>query len=167
MRYIFFVIPLLISICCGADTTPQQNVSIPSYLGRWYEQARFENWFEKDMDYVFTDYSADSNNQINVLNFGTTPDGEQKQAKGKAIKVQDGELAVSFVWPYWWFRSPYRILYVNPDYTAAVVSGDGDDYLWLLTRDKCATPRILKKLIKEAQLRGFDTTKLRFTKQRQ
>lgn len=118
------------------------------------------------MEGVYTDYTpgADSSG-IEVLNSGITDDGDFEQARGRAFPTSDGILEVSFVWPYWWFRAPYRILYVDSQYQAALVSGDDDKYLWLLTRDKHPAPSVINKLKQEAQHRGFDTTKLRPTKQ--
>ena len=147
----------------AVNTTPQSHVDLGRYCGRWYEQARYENWFEKDMDQVFTDYGPLNNGRIQVTNYGTDPQGNWHRARGRAEGRGDGELIVSFVWPYWWFHAPYRILYVTPGYEGAVVSGKGEEYLWLLTRDEAASPALLRQLVKEAQSRGFDTTRLRYT----
>ena len=102
---------------------------------------------------------------LNVMNSGRNETGHFKQASGRAFPVKDGILEVSFVWPYWWFGAPYHILYVDKDYQAALVSGDDEDYLWLLTRERNPKPEIIKKLKQEAERRGFDTSKLRFTRQ--
>lgn len=167
---------LLLLPCCAMmaeggepNTTPQQGVNMESYLGRWYEQARYDNYFERGMDNVYTDYSMGKNGSITVMNYGYSADGKQHKAKGVAVTDADkpGEMRVSFVPPYFWFRAPYRILYVNEDYSAALVSGDDDDYLWLLTREKEADVPTLRKLMQEAERRGFDTSKLRQTQQHQ
>ena len=164
---------LLLPCCCMAaagsepNTTPQQDVNMPAYLGRWYEQARYENDFERDMDNVYTDYSMGQNNSITVMNTGYSADGEQHRAKGVAVTEtgSPGEMRVSFVPPYFWFRAPYRILYVDKEYSEALVSGDDEEYLWLLTRDKTPDEAAMRRLMNEAERRGFDTAKLRHTKQ--
>ena len=145
------------------NTTPQPDVNLTRYCGRWYEQARYENWFEQDLDQVYTDYTPLASGSIQILNHGTDPQGRKHKTRGKAVVTSPGQLGVSFVWPYWWFRTPYKILYVSPDYEGALVSGEGSDYLWILTREEDASPLLIKKLKQEAQLRGFDTTKLRRT----
>lgn len=163
-----FILSVLcfIPLCSALDLTPQPGVSLNQYLGRWYEQARYENWFEEDMDGVYTDYTPrDDSSSIEVNNYGITASGNFKQARGRAFSAGNGMLEISFVWPYWWFRAPYRILYVDSQYQAALVSGDDAKYLWLLTRDKHPAPAVINKLKQEAQRRGFDTTKLRPTKQ--
>ena len=123
MRYIF-LFPLLIFYAAFAavNTTPQKNVDLRQYAGRWYEQARYENWFEKDMDEVYTDYMLHKDGTITVKNNGRSIKGKAKQSVGRAFPSSAGEMEVSFVWPYWWFRAPYKILYVSADYSAALVA---------------------------------------------
>ncbi|MBQ5664346.1 MAG: lipocalin family protein [Akkermansia sp.] len=149
----------------GVNTTPQRNVSIEKYLGRWYEQARFENWFEEGLEEVFTDYTAGPDGSINVVNCGKKRNGHQCSSRGRAYPCGAGRLKVSFVPPYGWFKAPYHILYTDPDYQGALVSGDGEEYLWLLTREKTPDSGLLETLRREAQKRGFDTALLRQTRQ--
>lgn len=165
MKKFLSLLMILGSTCTAADTTPQKDVSLTRYQGRWYEQARYENWFEEGMEQVYTDYTPGPNGSINVRNYGKNPEGTQKSSSGRAFPVADGILEVSFVWPYWWFGAPYHILYVDKDYQAALISGDDEDYLWLLTRERNPKPEIIRKLKKEAERRGFDTSRLRFTEQ--
>ena len=148
-----------------ADTTPQHDVSLKKYLGRWYEQARFENWFEAGLDEVFTDYSQGPDNSINVLNCGRNARGLQSTSRGRAYPGRGGRLSVSFVPPYGWFRTPYHILYTDPAYQSALVSGAGEAHLWLLTRQKTPDSALIDALRQEAQKRGFDTSRLRYTRQ--
>lgn len=149
----------------STNTTPQRGVSLPRYLGRWYEQARYENWFESGMEQVFTDYTDGPDNSINVLNCGINRKGRQCTSLGRGFPTGYGRMEVSFVPPFWWFRAPYHILYVDEDYQNALVSGNGGEFLWLLTRQRHAADDTIGLLLREAQLRGFDTSKLRFTKQ--
>lgn len=145
------------------DTTPQRNVDLARYMGRWYEQARFENWFEKGMDSVYSDYTQDGKGRIHILNCGKNRRGATKQAQGRGFPATPGKLQVSFVPPFWWFRTPYHILYVDAEYQSALVSGAGANYLWLLTRQRRASLAIMQALVLEAKQRGFDIDQLRPT----
>ncbi|MBR1981497.1 MAG: lipocalin family protein [Akkermansia sp.] len=145
------------------DITPVQDISLTRYMGRWYEQARLENWFERDMSEVCTDYRLNPDGSIDIINAGRTKHGRHKKSHGKGICETTGVLQVSFVPPYCWFRSPYHILYLADDYSAALVSGAGAGYLWFLTRARRADTCTLKELAKEARRRGFDTDQLRPT----
>lgn len=165
MRAIYLLLLVIFSgyLHAETDTTPQGDVDIRKYAGRWYEQARYENWFEKDMDNVYADYALLKDGDIMVYNTGTNKRGRSKRSKGKATTVNPGELSVSFVWPYWWFRTPYRILYVDKEYNTALVSGAGNKYLWLLTREIFPGEHSMNRLRSEAQKRGFDISRLRYT----
>lgn len=150
------------------DTTPQRDISLSSYLGRWYEQARYECFFERGMDEVYTDYARSADGGLRITNSGTTASGKHKQAQGYAVipdAAEPGCLSVSFVPPYKWFRAPYHILYVDEDYRMALVSGAGRGYLWLLTRKRKADEMTMRRLLDEAQKRGFDISALRLTRQ--
>lgn len=145
------------------DTSPQQEVSLPLFMGRWYEQARFENWFEDGMENVHTDYSLSSKGWVNITNSGTNSNGTRTRSKGRGLPSGAGRLLVSFVPPYWWFQAPYHILYTDARYQGALISGAGNDFLWLLTREAHPAAELLEKLKEEAQRRGFDTSRLRST----
>ena len=79
--------------------------------------------------------------------------GEAK-LRGEADK---GELLVSFQWP---FYGAYRIIYLNDDYSVAMVTGSRKKYFWILSR----TPKLpvgeLEKLIQWAKAHGYETEKL-------
>lgn len=152
------------------DTTPQREIRLQRYLGRWYEQARYECFFERGMDEVCTDYTARADGGIDITNAGTTAGGRRKEARGRAVVPEEeecGRLLVSFVPPYRWFRAPYHILYADAEYRMALVSGQGEGYLWLLTRARRADDAAMRRLLDEAQKRGFDLGRLRLTRQRE
>src|SRR5690348_1622745 len=73
------------------------------YLGKWYEIARMDFKFEKDLNNTTAEYSLNKNGNIKVVNKGYNPKKEQwKQAIGKAKFVGDENTAmlkVSFFGP--------------------------------------------------------------------
>lgn len=147
----------------SVNTIPQQTVSIARFMGRWYEQARYENWFESGMERVYADYALNSKGTINITNSGTNRNGTRTQSRGRGTPKGYGLLLVSFVPPYWWFQSPYHILYTDDCYQMALISGAASDFLWLLTRERNAPQEQLNRLLEEARQRGFDTSRLRVT----
>ncbi len=74
------------------------------YLGTWYEIARFDYKFEKDLDNVTAQYSFKENGEIKVLNSGyNTKTKEWKSATGSAKFRKDkttAALKVSFFKPF-------------------------------------------------------------------
>ena len=148
------------------NTAPQRGVDLAAYMGRWYEQARYDHAFERGLERVFTDYTLLADGWVRVSNSGRGADGRRHRAVGMASSPRgDGRLWVSFVPPYSWFTAPYHILYATEGYTGAVVSGEDDRYLWLLTRDRHPGRELMQRLLAEARERGFDTARLHYTAQ--
>ena len=63
-----------------------RSLDLDRYLGKWYEIARFDHPFERDMVGVTAEYSLRPDGKIRVLNSGYKPDfnGKFKTAEGKA-----------------------------------------------------------------------------------
>lgn len=152
-------------IGCTTDSftekLPNKQIDLKSYLGQWYEIARFPSWFEKDLVGVTATYSLKNNGKIQVLNQGYrgTLNGEKKQAVGEAwlaAPQNTGRLKVSFFGP---FAADYIILEIDDTYTYALV-GSSKDYLWILSRTPSLDPEIYNRLVMKAKELGFDITKL-------
>ena len=149
------------------DTTPISEVRWESYTGRWYEWARFETPFEFELDEVYTDYTMGADGTLSITNCGTDAKGHQKKATAKAGIAGEGKLSVSFI-PFLRFLStPYHVLYVDENYSRALVSNESGSCLWLLGRTPLYTASAYRQLLNEAALRGFNTQHLRLTEHRQ
>ncbi len=145
------------------DTTPAAQLDLSRYLGLWHETARFDSIFERGLHAVTALYERMADDRIRVTNAGTAPDGQRYDVVGEARQVEGstgGDLEVSFVPPYMAFFSDYRILYVTPDYSGALVSDEDGNMLWLLERDETSNPEVRERLLEEARQRGFDTSEL-------
>ena len=131
------------------------------YLGTWYEIARFDYKFEKDLDNVTAQYSFKENGEIKVLNSGyNTKTKEWKSATGSAKFRKDkttAALKVSFFKP---FYAGYNVIAIDKDYKYALVAGQNLKYLWLLSREKTIPENIKEEYLKTAQSIGYDTSKL-------
>lgn len=163
---------ILLSITAGCTTgksnnvQPVTNFDINRYLGQWYEIARLDHSFERNLDQVTAIYSLETNNTIKVINSGFNSVNQQwQQAQGKAKFVDQtnlGHLKVSFFGP---FYGSYIIFALEDDYSAALISSYNYDYLWILSRDKTLDPVVLERYIHRAKLAGFDTEKLIYPQQ--
>lgn len=147
-----------------------KNFDLKRYLGKWYEIARFDYHFEKDLYAVTAEYSIRGDGKVRVVNSGHkgSPSGPLSESEGKA-KLGDpdnpekpGYLKISFFGP---FYSPYYILAVDPEYQYALVGGKKQKYLWILSRTPTLPQDVTQKLIDRAKLLGFETSKLQFTQQ--
>ncbi len=164
MKFPFLILACLpAALAAEVDTTPANDFDLSRYLGNWHETARIENFFERGLHDVTALYEMLADGSIRVTNAGTAADGKRHEAVGKARRQQGeraGALEVSFVPPYSQFFSDYRILYVTPDYSGALVSDSEGDRLWLLERSSESDPEVQQELLREAEQRGFDTAKL-------
>jgi len=132
------------------------------YMGKWYEIARLDHSFERNLSNVSAMYTAKENGEIAVLNRGyNEKTGEWKQIEGNARFVGDetvGSLKVSFFGP---FYGGYHVIELDSvGYSYAMVSGPSLSYLWILSRTTALNEAIYSKLVSRAAESGFDTTEL-------
>ncbi|MBW8360261.1 MAG: lipocalin family protein [Weeksellaceae bacterium] len=136
------------------------NFESEKYLGKWYEIARFDFRFEKDLKNVTADYSKKANGAITVLNRGFNyKKNKWVQAEGEAKPVGDKDVAklkVSFFKPFW---SGYNVIDIE-DYAYALVAGDSLDYLWILSREKTIPDEIKERFLSKARSIGYNTANL-------
>ena len=148
----------------GSDKIDNKPVPIDlnKYLGKWYEIARFDHTFERNMDYVTAEYKLLPDGMIQVINSGYK-NGKFKETIGKA-KTTDisGLLRVSF---FLNFYSDYRVLMIDKDYQYVLVGGNSPKYLWILSRTPQLSSEILNNIINVAKEKGYDTDDLIFVEQ--
>lgn len=88
----------------NAPLKPIASLEVPRYLGRWYEVAKFPNWFQKKCTSdTSADYALQSDGTIRVLNQCRRADGEFDKAVGQARQIgaaDSAKLQVRFA-PSW------------------------------------------------------------------
>jgi apolipoprotein D and lipocalin family protein len=131
------------------------------YLGKWYEIARLDFKYEKDLDNTTAQYSLNTDGTIKVVNRGfNTKTKEWDEAHAKAKFIGDDTTAmlkVSFFGP---FYSGYNVIAVDENYHYALVAGKNLDYLWILSRDTQIPEAIKVKYLKIASDIGYTTNDL-------
>lgn len=150
----------------GCSQIPNQAVAVrpfnkEKYLGKWYEVARLDYKFEKNMNNVTANYSLKDDGTIKVVNRGYDfVEKEWKEAIGKAKPAgepDEGKLKVSFFGP---FYSGYNVIALDDDYTYALVAGKNLDYLWLLSRKITIPEKTKLEYLTLAKKIGYDTDAL-------
>ena len=139
----FFIISKTYTQEKTINKTVVENFDIQRYLGTWYEIARYDHYFERDLVGVTATYSFKNNGKLKVINRGyeKTLDGKISEAIGKAKtpnKDVPSQLRVSF---FWFFYADYFVLELDENYQWAIVGSKSDKYLWILSRK----PQISKK----------------------
>lgn len=135
------------------------------YLGIWYEIARMDFKFEKNLSDVSATYSLNADGSIRVDNKGFDQVKKVwKESIGKAKPVKDaarGRLKVSFFGP---FYAGYNVIAIDAGYRYVLVAGNNLDYLWLLSREKTMPASTVTAYLKQAGALGYDVSKLIWTK---
>ncbi len=164
IRSILLVISLMLFNSCTyipENVQPIDNFEANRYLGTWYEIARTENHFEKDMDNISAHYSLKNNGDINVFNTGFNIEKNEWKSVNGTAKFRDSKttaaLKVSFFGP---FYSGYNVIALDADYKYALIAGKDLEYLWVLSREKTIPDEILQAYLNKAQEIGYDTTQL-------
>jgi apolipoprotein D and lipocalin family protein len=146
--------------------TAVQNFDLNRYLGRWYEIARLDYYWEKNLDNVTATYSLKPNGDIKVDNRGRdTRQGKWKESIGKAKPVDDpkeAKLKVSFFGP---FYAGYNVIAIDKDYKYALVVGENRDYMWILSRTQTIPDAVRQEYLNKARAIGYDVSKLVWVKQ--
>ncbi len=163
---LFTTLCFSIMSCSSATTVDNSTVKsldLGRFMGRWYEIARFDHRFERDMQQVTTLYTLQENGKVTVTNQGLK-DGKWKTSEGKGkLTNTPGLLRVSFWGP---FYSDYRIMMLAPDYSYALIGGEDDTYLWILSRSPQLPQDTRNILLREAQRRGYNTNNLIWVQQK-
>ncbi|MCD8041729.1 MAG: lipocalin family protein [Tannerellaceae bacterium] len=141
--------------------TAVQPFDTDKYLGHWYEIARMDFHFEKNIINATADYSLNEDGTVKVVNRGyNVKKKENVESVGKAKFVDSpnvGKLKVSFFGP---FYAGYNVVAIDPDYQYALVAGKNHNYLWILSRKPELPQQIKEEYISKAKALGYDTDKL-------
>lgn len=131
------------------------------YLGTWYEIARFDFRFEKNLNNTTASYSVNKDGTVKVFNRGFNyVTNKWQDATGKAKFAGDkneARLKVSFFGP---FYAGYNVIALDAEYKYALIAGSNTDYLWILAREKTIPEKIKSDYIGIARKLGFKTENL-------
>lgn len=157
------IVAVLLNSCSSIPkkATPVKNFDVKRYLGKWYEIARFDFKFEKNLNNVTAEYSLNDDGSVKVMNKGYDyVKKEWKAAEGKAKFRRDENLAalkVSFFGP---FYSGYNVIDIDSDYQYALVAGKSLDYMWILSRSTQIPENIKERFLEKAVSVGYNISNL-------
>ncbi len=169
----FIYLPFIFVIMTGlfsCATIPNGAIAVKpfdkeKYLGKWYEIARKDLKFERNLSNTTAEYSLNDNGTIKVVNRGyNTVKGKWVQAIGKAKfvgKENIAKLKVSFFGP---FYSGYNVIAIDNEYRYALIAGESLKYLWILSREENIPEEIKDNYLKIAEEIGYNTSDLIWVK---
>lgn len=148
------------------STIPKKAVAVTNfdkakYLGKWFEIARLDYKWEKNLNNVTAEYSLKDEGTIKVDNRGYNvkkDKWEESIGKAKSVTKDDvGMLKVSFFGP---FYSGYNVIAIDPDYKYALVAGESLKYMWILSREKTIPESVKADYLIKAQEIGYNVLDL-------
>lgn len=161
-----FILFLALFGLYSCSTIPEGAVAVTpfakeKYLGKWYEIARLDFKYEKNLNNTTAEYSIKDDGTIKVVNRGyNVKKKEWEEATGKAKFVENDKTAmlrVSFFGP---FYSGYNVIAIDPDYKYALVAGESLKYLWILSREQTIPNDIKVNYLEIADKIGYNTADL-------
>lgn len=177
MTRLWFILffPALIALsACGEvyRDNSQAMTTVPAldlerYQGRWFEIARYPNFFERGCTGVTATYKLRDDGRISVVNAcrKNTLDGELVVAEGIARSAGGGKLEVTFTpWiPGLW--GDYWVLYLAADYSFVVVGSPNGRVGWILARTPTLEDTALQAAQNALQKNGYDLSGLEYPPQ--
>jgi len=145
---------------------PVKSVDLSRYAGRWFEQGRYDTFFQAGCEAVTAEYSPLPDGTLKVTNTcrSGSPAGDVRSITGvaKALEgTQNTKLKVSFFGPF--FLGDYWILDHAADYSWAIVGEASGQYLWLLTRSRRISAQQYRAMVDRAVHFGYDASRVRKT----
>jgi apolipoprotein D and lipocalin family protein len=167
MCLFYFLIGTTVSFANDASVRePVKSVDLSRYAGRWFEQGRYDAFFQAGCEAVTAEYRPLPDGTLKVTNTcrSGSPAGDVRSITGVA-KVVEGtrntKLKVSFFGPL--FLGDYWILDRAADYSWAVVGEASGQYLWLLTRSRRISVQQYRAMVDRAVHFGYDASIVRKT----
>jgi apolipoprotein D and lipocalin family protein len=151
-----------------------ESLDVPRYMGRWYEIAKFPNWFQRQcVGNTSANYSLRPDGQVQVLNECRRQNGEMEQALGQARQLGPAtspRLQVRFA-PQWLSLLPfvwgdYWVIDLDERYELVAVSEPKREYLWVLSRTPVVDEARYAALLTRLTAQGLDVRRLESTPQR-
>lgn len=156
------------------EIQPIAGVDLQRYAGRWYEIAKYPNWFQKKcVADTSAEYTLLPDGGVQVLNQCRLDNGQMDQALGQARQIggaSSARLQVRFA-PAWLSFLPfvwgdYWIIDLDDRYELVAVSEPSRQYLWILARAPQVDPARYEALLRRLNAMGLDTAPLEKTPHR-
>ncbi|MDL2255078.1 lipocalin family protein [Parabacteroides sp. OttesenSCG-928-G06] len=154
-------------------TIPRKAVAInpfevDRFLGKWYEVARLDYKFDRNIINTSIDFSLRYNGHLKVVKRWYNYYKKRKEIKIGTAKfigpMYDAMMKISYRGPLY---TGYNVIGIDPEYKYALVAGEDLRHLWLLSREHAMPEDIKKAFIHKAGMIGYDTSKLIWIDQNQ
>ena len=144
------------------------HVDLDRFMGDWYVIANIPTFIEKGAHNAVESYRRDKDGTIaTTFTFRDGGfDGKLKSYRPRGFvldKKSNAVWAMQFLWP---FKSDYRIVYVNEDYSETVIGREKRDYVWIMARHPKMPVADYRQLLALLARQGYDVSRIKKVPQR-
>lgn len=157
---------LLSTFLLANAPAPVPYVDVNAFSGLWYEVARTSNSYQKNCVASSVEYELQEDSTYKVFNrcFENVIGGDLIEYKGNAEPTNGNSMSKIDMTYFYIFTREYRVIYIEKDYSAAVVSDKKMDQVWVMSRKPELPKRKLNKILAKLQ-KNMDIKRLIFTPQ--
>ena len=142
-------------------TIPLQTVeyvNLERFMGKWYVIACIPTLLEKNIFNATETYQLEKDGTIattftfrkggfNGPEKEFHPHGFVRNHKSNAV------WGMQFIWP---IKSDYRIIYLDSDYSSAIIGREKRDYVWMMTREPQPNESSYLEMVNRIAEAGYD-----------
>ena len=158
------LITLLLAGCASRPPLPTvPQVDLKRYEGRWFEIAKYPNWFQRGCVADTTaEYTAQPDGSIRIVNRCRQKNGSIREARGQATIVpgsNNSKLRVRFAGSP--IAGDYWIIGLDEkNYSWALVGHPSRQFLWVLARDRQLNPKTYSDIVSHAEKLGYKAARI-------
>jgi len=163
MKKIIFLI-ILINISLKAHNVVD-NLNLEKFMGKWYVISLIPNYFEKGAENAYDYYELNDDGTIDIT-YKATRNGKIKtlRQKGTVSSESNARWKIKFLKPFIpFFKAPYEVIILDPDYTYMAVGYPNNDYGWIMARDTVIKDDLYNEIIEKLD-KDFNYSKGSFKK---
>lgn len=164
MKKIVFI--LFTTLLFANVPLPVAEVNIQKFSGLWYEIARTSNSYQKKCVASSVEYQLQKDSTYKVYNrcFKNNIGGELIEYKGIAKSANGKSMSKIDMTYYYIFTKEYRVIHLEKDYSAAVVTDEEMEQVWVMSRKPGLPKKKLNKILAKLE-KNMNLNRLIYTPQ--
>jgi apolipoprotein D and lipocalin family protein len=164
-RWLPAALAAVLLVACAGDAAPMAtvpHVDLARFMGDWRVIGNIPTFIERDAYNAVENYRMESDGSIATtftFNRGGF-DGPQKRHTPRGFVLDtrtNATWGMRFVWP---LKADYRIIYLTPDYSVAVIGRAARDYVWIMARAAHISDAAWQSALQATASAGYDIAKV-------